>query len=154
MIVEDGTGLADADALIDVAYADAYHAARGNAWAGTTTEKEQAIVKATDYMRTMAWIGSPLTDTQALPWPRFGYGIPDAIKRACAEYALRARASALEDDEAAGAAVVSETSRVGPLEKSVTYSQQLSQRSNRRSYPTADRLLTPYLVHVLDEVMV
>ncbi len=154
MIVEDGTGLTAADALIDVAYADAYHAARGNAWAGTTTEKEQAIVKATDYMRTMAWIGSPLTETQALPWPRYGYGIPDTIKRACAEYALRARTAALDADEPAGAPIISETSKVGPLEQSTTFSPQLGQRSNRRAYPAADRMLAPYLARVVDEVMV
>ncbi len=152
MVVEDGTGLANADALISVAYADAYHAARGNAWSGTQPEKEQAIVRATDYMDAMDWAGERLTDTQSLAWPRSGLGVPDAIKRACAEYALRARNDALEQDGSAGPPVVSESSQVGPLQKSVTYSAAASQRGGRRSYPTADRLIAPYLVTSVSEV--
>lgn len=155
MIVEDGTGLANADALISVAYADAYHTARGNAWAGSNAEKEQAIVRATDYVSTMVFSGTRLTSAQALPWPRADIGIPDAIKRATAEYALRARAGALETDGAAGAAIISESSKVGPLEETTTYAAPtLSSRSQRRAYPAADRLLAPYLVHLSDEVMV
>ena len=154
MVVEDGTGLANADALISVSYADDYHAARGNAWAGTETEKEQAIVKATDYMNVMLWAEGRLTDTQALFVPFEVSAFPDAIKRACAEYALRARSAVLEQDGAAGPTVVSETKQVADLQKSVTYSTAASQRNARRSYPAADRLIAPYLAARVNEVYV
>ena len=154
MVVEDGTGLANADALISVAYADDYHAARGNAWAGTQTEKEQAIVKATDYMNVMLWAEGRLTDTQALFVPFEVSAFPDAIKRACAEYALRARSAILEQDGEAGPPVVSETKQVADLQKSVTYSTAASQRNARRSYPAADRLIAPYLAARVNEVYV
>ena len=155
MVVEDGTGLANADALISVAYADDYHAARGNAWAGTQTEKEQAIVKATDYMNVMLWAEGRMTDTQSLFVPFEVSAFPDAIKRACAEYALRARSAVLEQDGEAGPPVVSMTTKVPPgIEESATYSTATSQRNARRSYPAADRLIAPYLAARVNEVFV
>ncbi len=153
MIVEDGTGLANADALISVAYADAYHAARGNAWAGTTQEKEAAIIRATDYLRTMAWAGSPLNDVQALPWPRADIGIPEAIKMACAEYALRARASALDEDEPAQSEAQSKTIRLGPMQTTISVGGG-RRGMERRAYPAADRLIARYLAQATREVIV
>lgn len=120
LVVEDGTGLADAEAYIAVADADAYHAARGNAaWAALATEaKEAALRLGADYMGAvygLRWCGARLTTTQALDWPRDAEGVPAAVVRANAELALRASAGALLADQ--GPAVKSET--VGPL--SVTY---------------------------------
>lgn len=153
MIVEDGTGVAGANAYISVSYATAYHAERGNAWAGTTTEMEQAIVRASDYLDQMPWGGTRLTTTQGLQWPRVTWGYPDAIKRACAEYALRARSAALESDEEDGAAVKSLSTQVGPLQKQVVYSVS-SRKASRRSYPAADRLIERYLIRSTGEVYV
>ena len=50
LVVEDGTGKADAESYISVADADTYHSNRGNTdWAAlTTTEKEQLLRGATD----------------------------------------------------------------------------------------------------------
>lgn len=120
LIVEDGTGLPDAEAYISVADADAYHAARGNAaWAALTTPaKEAALRLATDYMEAEygpRWLGNRLTAEQALSWPRDVEGVPEAVRRANAELAVRASAGPLLADQ--GPAVKQET--VGPL--SVTY---------------------------------
>lgn len=123
LIVEDGTGLPDAEAYISVADADAYFAARGNAvWAALDTpQKEAALRLGADYMGAVygpKWCGKRLTDTQALDWPRTGReGVPEAARRANAELAVRASAGQLMADE--GAAVQSET--VGPI--SVTYAK-------------------------------
>jgi len=105
IIVEDGTGLVNADAYISEADADTYFAAIANAtWAGATTPaKEQAIVKATRYMEKRfgnKWKGIIASSTQALGWPRdYVYDergtelddqVPTAIAHACAEYAVHA----------------------------------------------------------------
>ena len=100
---EDGTGLANADALTDLATVDAYHTARGNStWTGTDTVKEQAIRRASTYLsNSFAWQGYPKNGrAQAMAWPRYdvidryGYGVasdsvPKEIVNACAEIALR-----------------------------------------------------------------
>lgn len=160
--VEDGTGLIDANAYVDVAYTDSYFLDRGNAvWAAATTEeKETAIIKATDYIE-IRW-GSlflgraefPETP-QALSFPRVnlhdrnGYwvsGIPSNLKKATAEYALRALTDALLPDtvtEDNGLIVASKTEKVGPIEERTSY--QIGVPRILRSYPTADRLLREYV---------
>src|SRR4051794_18796289 len=118
LIVEDGTGLAGAESYISVVDATAYHAARGNtSWASlaSDTVREQLLRKATAYMVQVyraAWAGYRFSTTQALDWPRSyvpipdalgGYGsipaylawtvVPNDVKNACAELALRASVS-------------------------------------------------------------
>jgi hypothetical protein len=76
LIVEDGTGKADAESYISVADASTYHTARGNAaWAAlaSDTVREQCLRKATDYMTQtyrLRWGGYRVSGTQALDWPR------------------------------------------------------------------------------------
>lgn len=120
LIVESGVGLPNSEAYISVTDADTYFSNRGNtAWAAlTTAAKESALRLSTDYMGAVygpRWCGDRLTATQALDWPRGEPGVPEAVKRANAELAVRASAGALLGDQ--GAQVKSET--VGPI--SVTY---------------------------------
>ena len=51
-LVETGTGTLGANAYISESYADAHHADRGTTdWTNfTTPEKEQAIIRASDYI--------------------------------------------------------------------------------------------------------
>lgn len=76
LIVEDGTGLANAEAYISATDASTYHSNRGNAaWAGLASDavREQKLRLATDYMEQMyrvRWKGQRVTATQALSWPR------------------------------------------------------------------------------------
>ena len=117
LIVEDGTGKADAESFISVADADAYFAARGvTAWAAlSTAAKEEALRKATDYMQQQyrgRWKGWRNTAAQALEWPRAGVldddpmqlaylpvdQVPVEVQRACAELASRASAADLSPD--------------------------------------------------------
>lgn len=102
LIVEDGTGRADADALTSLTYCDAYHGAQGRAdWTGEDADKEAAIRRATAYLsRSITWAGVRTHGrSQALAWPRSGcvdiegYGIksneiPSEVIDACAELAL------------------------------------------------------------------
>ena len=126
IVVEDGTGLANAEAYISVAGADAYFLARGNAaWAALDEAgKEAALRLGADYMEGaygQRWKGCRISQTQALSWPRDGvcvdgYELPDdevplQVARANAELAVRASAGSLLEDQ--GAQVKSE--QVGPI---------------------------------------
>ncbi|MDI6742656.1 MAG: hypothetical protein QMD11_07940 [Smithella sp.] len=153
LIVEDGTGIATADSFCSVEYANIYHANRGNAaWAllDEVNQKEPALRKATDYIGSVyrnRWQGSrvyPLI--QALDWPRKGVVVdevsvlstivPQKIKRACAELALRASAGDLQADLTQG--VLQET--VGPI--SITYDKSSPQQIR---YAAVEALLAPFL---------
>jgi hypothetical protein len=76
LVVEDGTGLADAESYASVAAADAYATARGLTWTGTETEKEQALRRATSWLDARyrgKWPGDKRRQRfQALEWPRTG----------------------------------------------------------------------------------
>lgn len=78
IVVEDGTGLADAVSYASVAQADAYHTARGNtSWTSAAeADKEAALVRATtalDASYQSRYPGYPTHGrTQALQWPRQG----------------------------------------------------------------------------------
>lgn len=103
LVVEDGSGLPNADAFIGVAYADAYHAAMGNTtWTGDNVLKEGAIRRGTAFLSSAyQWQGSKREGRpQALAWPRVGVtdregwgvdyaSVPIEIQKATAEVALR-----------------------------------------------------------------
>lgn len=104
LTVEDGSGLPNANAYIDVAFADDWHTNMDHGfWLTLNTDaKSSSIVKATMYMDQRfkkKYRGLRQAVEQALGWPRIGafdddsfvlYAIPYQIQRACAEYALRA----------------------------------------------------------------
>lgn len=103
LTVEDGTGLAAADALVSLTYCDTYHSARGNStWTGDDADKETAIRRASFFLsNSFSWQGYKISArSQALAWPRSGVvdsdgysvasdEVPDEIEQACAEIALR-----------------------------------------------------------------
>lgn len=96
MVVEDGTGLSNADSFVSVAYADTYFTTRGvSAWA-SLTNKEALLIKATDYIEAVyseSWKGVTLNDTQSLSFPRIiddATVYPDRLKKAVCELALKA----------------------------------------------------------------
>jgi len=73
MVVEDNTGLTDANAYVTIAYTDDYLTSHGNSAFSslTQTQKEVAIVKATDYIdNVFDWYGKKKTQTQGLNFPR------------------------------------------------------------------------------------
>ena len=105
LIVEDGTGLSDANSYVSVAYADAYFLARNvTSWA-SLSNKEALLIKATDYIEAVyseAWKGTTLLDTQSLSFPRIiddATVYPDRLLKAVCELALKANEGALLVDE-------------------------------------------------------
>jgi len=160
LIVEDGTGKADAESYCSVSFADAYLTKRGvssTAWGDldTVDEKEPALRRAATYMveryRT-DWQGYRATPTQALDWPRYqvekrdvaggtGYydwtTVPIEIQQACA--LLAARTAAGEDlSPDLGPPVIEET--VGPI--TTKYAAGARQTTK---YQQIDNLLAVFL---------
>ncbi len=118
---EDGTGVANANSLASIAFADAYHADRGNeVWATLDqATKEQNLVKATDYITGTffaVWNGALVATDQAMPFPRLvncvNIGNPVGIQQATAELALIANSTPLLPNIARGKKRV----KIGPLE--------------------------------------
>jgi hypothetical protein len=136
IVVEDGSGLANAETYISVADATSYFTKRGkgDAW-DEVEDKEAALRLATEYMLAVyrpLWAGARVTDTQALDWPRVdvprldsagGYRtypsyyaqnvVPEEVKRACAELALKTPNGDLLIDQEARQV---KREKVGPLE--------------------------------------
>lgn len=161
MVVEDGTGLATADAYIDVAFFDSF---LGATLAATDAAlKETAITVASSYADAR-WgtrlLSYPLVkETQALEMPRFELcnrygvpivGVPTPWKQAVALYASYYLAGNLyptTPDNAAGGAsasagtVVKEATRtVGPITKTDKFfsAAELESSSGASSTVTAD----------------
>jgi hypothetical protein len=151
LIVEDGTGKADAESYVSVADADTRQANLGNTnWATLlTAEKEQALRRATLYIEQAyreRWTGYRLHKAQALSWPRWnvwvdGYPVdtdivPPDVAHVCADLALKAAAGDLAPDLTRGIV----RKKVGPLE---TEFDRFSPQSTR--YRAIDMALSPYL---------
>lgn len=153
LIVESGAGSSNSDCYISLVDAATYHTSRGNAgWAAIASDelREQAILKATDYMTQIyrsLWQGFRVTHTQALDWPRTSVlvdvhisishdVIPVEIQRACAELALKASAGTLYADQTQQVA----KEKIGPIETEFDiYSPVAIQ------YKSIDAMLAPYL---------
>ena len=151
MVVEDGTGLETANSYISIVDCDTYHLDRGNtSWTGTDTVKEAALIKASQYVdgryRKM-WKGIPLTSIQSLSWPREGIyderdseieGIPNRLKYAVCEAALRALTEDINPDLERGGRIKRE--KVGPID-----TEFADNAPARTSIPVIADLLTGYL---------
>lgn len=154
LVVEDGTGLANAESYITVAAAATHHANLGNvAWAALASDtiREQLLRQATAYMgqayRTR-WLGYRKSTAQALDWPRVTVVIdeytwisseivPTDIANACADLALRAATSGLNPDLTRGVV----RKKVGPLETEYDPNSPQSVR-----FRAIDMALAPYLM--------
>lgn len=155
--VEDGTGLADANSFASVAFADAYFSERGiTTWTGSDTAKEQALVRATDYVANrFTWRLAPYSDEQALPFPTVDpcssnpAEMPAKLLKATSEYALRGLdGTPLAPDlvfDDSGNKIVEKTEKVGPLEEHTKF-QDGGATKLFRPYPAADMLLRGLVV--------
>ena len=167
-VPEDGTGLAEANSYCAVAFADSYFADRGNAlWAAATTgNKEVALIKATDYIEGRfgdRFVGDKATTEQALQWPRINSDfasdvIPTNLKKATAEYAVRALSAVLAPDlavDASGVITHATRKKVGPIE--TEFAKVTTGLGSSvmlfKPYPAADMLLKGLVVNVSGRVI-
>lgn len=160
LIVQTDNGAeAGANAYIDVAWFKAYHDARGNDYTAATDDPaiERAIIRATDYLDTrFKFVGRRRNGRdQTTEWPRtnaydsgrnYVNDVPEEVKEATAEYALRAIAQTLVEDptrDPSGRDVESRSESVGPIKEAVTYAQDgVGSAFSMPKYPLADRKLT------------
>lgn len=153
LVQNDNGTVAGANAYITADEFRAFHGDRGTDLTGKQdADIETAIVRATDYLdQRFNFVGKRLTLEQATQWPRMSAydrdryiinGVPKPIREACAEYAFRALTAALNPDpeaDSTGATVQSKSSKVGPIEESVTYVSGAVFSMPR--YPAADQRL-------------
>lgn len=169
LVVEDGSGLDNANTYVSIDDGNTYHALRGNsAWtAASEGEKATALVHATQYVDTRwSFIGeltNPATASvvgQALAWPRMDDGVnlldsrgnevgmdevPVWVVNATLEYALAYLTTGrlLPDPEVpddAGRFVSLKREKVGPIEEETRYSDTRGTRIVKK-YALADAIL-------------
>ena len=150
--VETGAAAADAESYCSVAFATAFHSARGNAaWIdlASDTVREALLRKATDAMLALyreRWKGTRATATQALDWPRLdvvadGYPraadeVPLEVQKACAILALKAISGDLDPDPTQAV----KRKKIGPLETELYEPAQAL-----RLHKSVTDLLRPFL---------
>jgi len=160
LIVEDGSGKADAESYADLAFANAYVAAQGGdaTWeAAGDPAREAALRKATQYVDDVfgaQWKGFRRSAGQALRWPRQGVydrdgyllasdALPARLKHATAAVALEVVLGKVPFASAATTGTLaSKDLQVGSLRIAKSYQ---GGQSTQPSIPKAEALLQDLL---------
>jgi hypothetical protein len=174
--VEDGSVVADANAYITVAFFESFHLDRGTDLSALTTSvKQTAIVRATDYVdKRFAKIfkGRKSQSEQNLEWPRIGVwdesgywidssAVPVNLKRAIAEYSWIAIYRALletpapafnvldvetgEIETGTGGSLTRDMSRVGPIVEDKWYADPSRMQAIRAGAVSSSMVSSVYL---------
>lgn len=101
IVVEDGTGVANANSFVTLDETEEYHETRGNSsWLSNTDDdaKEAAIIRASDFINTLNFKGVRYTGDQALCFPRSN--LYDAEGYLLAETAVPAKVKAAQQEAA------------------------------------------------------
>lgn len=160
MIVEDGSGIINANAYIDVQFAKDYHEALGNAEFDVDEDlQEIAIIRATqalDLYYGPKYASYKITKEQGLAWPRRSFigrdaipvlanEIPIALKKATAELALQVVNGIDINETVPEGTIVEEKVKVDVIETSVKY-QGSKPTETRTGFDKIDHLLYPILL--------
>lgn len=147
-VIEDGTGIDDANALVSVAELDEYLTDRNESTTQTNAEKQAAIITASqDFIDTFyTFNGAMLTTTQGMQIPTDETPLNADIKRA----ALMATSLDLKDRLFVDVStfnsrnVIEEESKVGSLMDKVVYNE--GDPGYSTTYPTdaIDKILNKY----------
>ena len=150
-IVEDGTGLPNANSYVDVQEYRDYATDRG---IDVTAELEATIqgylVRSTDYVNlTYTFVGEQTTDTQSLAFPRtyneVDLGLPVNVVNATIEMAFQvANGVTLFNDNTKN--IISKKEKVDVIETEIKYDVTNSiYMSNASRFPTTEAYLKPYI---------
>ena len=139
LIIEDGSGLTNAESYIDLAYLTDYANKRNIDITGIT---EANIIKAMDYFESAyQFKGTKLKETQALTFPRYINNevvYPVRIKNAVCELAIKSKSNELlADTERA-----TKREKVGDIE--IEYSEY---SKDEISYNFVYNLIMPWLLN-------
>lgn len=144
LIVEDGTGLTNAESYVSVADCGTYCTAHGlTAWTGTDAAKEVALRNAAQYLDSNYTFKAEKTYVdQSLEFPRYFWDWDDPamnrLRAACCELAVKALSGSLYADVSAQQTI---KVKVGPIEKTMEPSA-----SGQIRYKQVDSLLKPLLL--------
>jgi hypothetical protein len=161
LIVEDGTGVANANSYVNIAYARAYALERNYTLPASDATLEQYLIRAMDWLeaKRASFQGSKTLATQALQWPRLDVyidceefasnAIPVELKKAQAELAIAINSgSALFPPSPTSSMNAGPVTRkiVGPIE--MHYSDKAAYTTGITSdgtyrIPTVENLLKP-----------
>lgn len=166
LIVEDGSGLANAESYISVADTDDYNTKYvGNAgWTAETdvAVKEAALRRATQWLDNEygnKWKGRRINEAMSLDWPRYevydrdGYyidsdAVPNGVREATAEMAIKIHGG--EDpmpDQTDPGTIKSEMVRVGPITEDIEY---MGGKSQSTWFKKIDALLQQLIISGTD----
>lgn len=168
MIVEDGTGVAGANAAITEAFYEAYAELTGRTLIG---DAEVSIVRGTAAIGALYGSRFPGSQTfgraQGLPWPRTGATdrecraigpneMPVEYLNAVAEAALREDAlpGSMLPDVANGGAVKSLREEVGSLKTQTDYAVSDGAHAPGPRFPLIDGILAPLLRYGVAQVAI
>lgn len=160
IIVEDGTGLPDAESYISVAELQAYCTKQGKDSIAALPDARLEVLlrQATTYMLGAygpIWKGARAVPSQALDWPRSGVVlyegttaeqavadnvVPQAVKDCCALLATKANARPLLPD---GSQLVKRV-KIGPIEREFDNEGNYCQAAAIPQYFDAGRLIVAY----------
>ncbi|OQS32986.1 DnaT-like ssDNA-binding protein [Chromobacterium haemolyticum] len=143
LIVEDGSGRADAESLVTLKEADGHHLEHGNgAWSGLSEAmKERRLRYAALYLSSMwQFAGKPVNVSQGLAFPRTPAGLPVRVKTAQMELAL-------VDDLAESMARVERGMVTRKQTESLVtdFAQPIINRTAAARFPLVNAMLKPYL---------
>lgn len=155
LIVEDGSGLANANGYADAATVRAYWEDRAQILAADTIEIEAAIVIASQFVdltHQAHFIGRKKSDEQALQWPRVCAGpypedaLPMPLVRAVCEYTKRQLDAPLQPDPGTAGEVIETTEKLeGVGELTTRYAEGTTRPAHMARYPLADKYLDPLI---------
>lgn len=151
LVVEDGTGVVDADSYVSVETVDSYAVNFGyTSWAALTTDrKEINIRKATQFLdNKYPMPGTPLKLDQGLHFPAKGVyvfdscisGVPKQVKNAVCELAIAGITTDLTES-VQGRTYTYRKVKAGDVEKTERYDSD----NPEKTFQTAEMLLSPLL---------
>lgn len=139
IIVEDGTGLPDANSYVDVEYATNYATSIGAEFDPTDEASLVSATQAMDLLYGSKYLGTKLTADQALLFPRTDFvddngftrsGIPVELKKATVEAAIAQQAGVtLVSNPSRDQVLTRKTSKVGDLEQTFEYADAATSTS-------------------------
>ena len=157
-IVEDGTGLPNANSLISVADATLIIENYGNStdWVNASEdEKENALRQATRYLDLhYSWTGYKREPDQALQWPRYetydedgnlmdSDAVPSRVLQACAYLAVKETEGDILLEDFDNESKVKKTKDVvGPITEEREY---VLGEAPDKTYQTVDKLVDPFV---------
>lgn len=158
LIVEDGSGISNADAYVSTDTVDTYNTnyMSSATWSNASLEdKERAVRNATafidfNYGTDRGWAGYRTKDTQSLDWPRnyaaytdgreiSSTSLPVEIIQAACYLSIQAISSPLTSVLDPASPARKTYVKVGPIEEAIEYVGGGS--TGEKGYPVADKLL-------------